>query len=419
MINDDLHIVHARVAGLDIHKMQITASIRICDPGGGQARCETREFSALPSGLALLVEWLCSWKVSIVGMEATGIYWQAPWDALEQAGIDVELYHAQHVKQLRGRKTDVEDSRWLARVCQFGLGRGSLVVSPLFRELRSLSRYRRQITRDRTRIRNRTQKVLDRCGIRIGGILSDVFGRNGRTIIQGLIDGLTRQQIVARLTGHVRRKLDSLCDALGMPTSASDRLMLESLTEQHDFVERKIRQIDDSILEDLDEHAGQLRLLETIPGISLQSACDILVEIGGGVDSFDNARALSAWAGVSPGNNESAGKRRSARSVRGNPHLRTVLVECALAASRTRNCQFHGYHKALHVRRGYKRATVATAHKLLRTIYSVLKNRLPYRDPEFDHEALMVNRNAARWIRKLREYGHLPPPETPPNPHAA
>ena len=199
MINDDLHVVHARAAGLDVHKMKITASVRICEASGGQAKCDIQEFSALPAGLKSLVQWLQSYGITAAGMEGTGIYWQTPWAALDKAGIEVELYHAQHVKQLRGRKTDVADSRWLARICQFGLGRSSLVVSEEFRQLRAMSRYRRQMVKERVRVRNRVQKVLDRCGIRIGGILTDVFGKNGRMIVDGLVAGLSKQQILDRL----------------------------------------------------------------------------------------------------------------------------------------------------------------------------------------------------------------------------
>ena len=311
-------------------------------------------------GLCELVRWLAGHGVTGAGMEGTGIYWQAPWSVLDAAGIEVQLYHAQHVRQLRGHKTDVEDSRWLARICQFGLGRSSLVVSEHFRRLRALSRHRRQLVRDRSRVRNRVQKVLDRCGVRIGGILSDVFGVNGRRIIDGLAKGESRQRILGHLTGHVRRKQTTLF-VLSAGLSSSDRFMLDSLLAQHDFLQGF-------------DHAAEMagpEFAATAADDSRHqfSAMDILIETGGDPGAFANAGQFSSRAGLCPGNNESAGKRRSARSVRGNPHLRTVLTECALAASRTRHCQFHGYHKAIHIRRGYKRATVATAHKLARTIH--------------------------------------------------
>ena len=397
----------ACAAGLDVHKMRITATVRTCDPGGGQARCETREFSALHSGLYELCDWLLGCGVTAAGMEGTGIYWQAPWNVLDAAGIEVQLYHAQHVRQLQGRKTDVEDSRWLARICQFGLGRSSLVVSEQFRGLRSLSRQRHKLIKDRSRTRNRVQKVLDRAGVRIGGIITDVFGMNGRLIIDGLLGGTDKKQILNRLSGHVRGKLTALCDALDAKLSHDDLFMLGSLMQEHDFLNRQVRQYEHRIESGLERFEDQVRLLETIPGISRQSACDIVIEIGGDIGVFASSRQFSSWCGLAPGNSESAGKRRSTRSMRGNPHLRSVLVECAIAAARTKDCQFKGYHKAIHCRRGYKRANVATAHKLAKVIRSVLATGRAYVDPEFDYEALMVRRNASRWITKLVEYGHL------------
>ncbi len=411
MINADLHVVHARAAGLDVHKMKITATVRICEPQGGKAQCQTCEFSALPSGLTQLAAWLVECNVTAAGMEGAGIYWEAPWRALDAAGIKVELYHAQHVKQLRGRKTDIQDSRWLARICQFGLGNPSLVVSEQFRQLRCLSRFRRQMIKDRTRVRNRVQRVLDRRGARVGGILSDVFGMNGRRILEGLIGGKTMEQIVAGLSGHLRGKLDKLTDALCARLSDTDLFTLKSLVHQHDLADERIAEYSERIEAGLGGFESKVRLLETIPGICRESACTIIIEIGGTIAHFANADHFSSWCGVSPGNDESAGKRRNSRSVRGNPHIRTVLIECAIAASRTKGCQFKSCHKAIHVRRGYKRAIVAAAHKLVKEIFSVLKNNKAYVDPKFNYEALMVERNASRWITKLREYGHLKMPE--------
>ena len=182
---DTMHVIHARAAGLDVHKMQIAATVRVAHPGT-EAEVFTRQFSALPSGLAALVDWLRTHAVSAAVMEGTGIYWEAPWQALEHAGIKALLVHAQHVKQLRGRKTDIADSVWLARICQFGLCAPSLVPPAQFRTLRKVSRMRRQVVRERARTRNRIHQVLDAAGVRVGGILSDLFGANGTRILEGL-----------------------------------------------------------------------------------------------------------------------------------------------------------------------------------------------------------------------------------------
>ena len=215
MVNDALCVVHPRAAGLDVHKGHITATVRLCTQTGGEPQGETRTFGALASGLAALVAWLTGHRVEAAAMEATGVYWHTPWQALTDAGIQAELLNAQQVKQLRGCKTDVEDSRWLARVCQFGLGRPSFVPSQPFRDLRTLSRHRRTLVARRSQVRNQVQKVIDRAGVRIGAVLTDIFGRNGRRILDGLVGRLPHADILASLSGHVRRKLAPLATRWG------------------------------------------------------------------------------------------------------------------------------------------------------------------------------------------------------------
>ena len=405
MMTDTLHVVHARAAGLDVHKMQITVSVRLCAPGEGEPQVETRTFEALASGLGQMVAWMRERYVDAAVMEGTGIYWLAPFEALEAAGIPATLVNARQVKQLKGRKTDVADSVWLARVCQFGLATPSHVPPKAFREIRVLTRYRRTLIAQRSRVRNRVQKVLDRSGVRVGGVLSDVFGRNGQRILDGLARGLDHHAILASLSHHVAHKLERLGDALSLSLSGVERLILCDLLREHDALRERIQGLDRDINEGLEPWRERIVLLQTIPGIDRPSACTILAEIGPDLDAFASAERLAAWAGVCPGNDRSAGKRRSARARMGNKALRAVLVECAHGAARTHGCQFRGYHKALMVRRGYKRAIVATAHKLLRVLYVVLRDARPYHDPEADYEELMVRRNAPRWIRMLHRYG--------------
>ena len=330
MMNDALCVVHPRAAGLDVHKGHITATVRLSDATAGTPRCETRMFSALASGLAALVAWLTGHRVGAASMEATGVYWHTPWQALTNAGIEAQLLHAQHVKQLRGRKTDVEDSRWLARVCQFGLGRPSFVPSQQFRDLRVLSRHRRKLVARRSRVRNQTQKVIDRAGIRIGVVLTDIFGTNGRRILDGLVNRLHSTDILASLSAHVRRKLDQLGDALRLTLRETEHLLLADLLREHDAVSRRVHDFDRHLDQALAPCAEQRRLLETLPGIDRTAACAILSETGADPHRvFGNAQRLAAWAGLCPGNNESAGKRRSGRTRRGNQTLRAVLIECA------------------------------------------------------------------------------------------
>ncbi len=403
VLTDTMNVIHPRAAGLDVHKMQITATVRLAR-AGAEAEVITGQFSALPSGLEALVDWLLGHQVSAAVLEATGIYWEAPWQALEHAGIEPILVHAQHVKQIKGRKTDIADSVWLARICQFALCTPSLVPPAQFRTLRKVSRMRRQVVRERARMRNRIHKVLDAAGIRVGGILSDLFGANGMRILEGLVAGAPRKVILASLSHHVRARLEALCDALTARLDEHSRFLLhDQLRAFHHSTER-LAHYDALLSEGLSEFTDTLALLQTIPGIDAASARAIVIELGPDINAFASHRHCAAWAGLCPGNNESAGKRRCGRTRRGNTTLREVLIECAHGAARTRDCQFQGYHKALTVRRGYKRATVATAHKMLRVIFRVLQSATPYRDPHTDYEAMMVKRNAPRWIAMLKKH---------------
>lgn len=301
-------------------------------------------------------------------MEGTGIYWITPFEALEEAGIKPLLVNARQVKQLKGRKTDVADSVWLARVCQFGLCSPSHVPPKVFRELRAMNRHRRKLVNHRSSVRNRVQKVIDRAGIRIGGVLSDVFGMNGRRILTGLVNGVESEEIIASLSSHVSGKIPDIKNALGAQLSPSDGFILQDLLLEHDSIEERIRKLDHEIRQGLCEWEEKLELLQTIPGVDQRSACAILTEIGPDIGVFPSAEHLASWSGLCPGNNESAGKRRSSRSRMGNKTLKEVLIECAQGAARTKSSQFHSYCKGIAIRRGYKRAIVASAHKLLRVI---------------------------------------------------
>lgn len=398
---DDMHVVCPRAAGLDVHKMRITAALRLCEAGSEPARVATREFSALPDGLQAMTDWLLDHGVTAAALESTGVYWKAPFEALEDAGIRADLHHAEHVRQIRGRKTDSTDSLWLARVCQFDLAAPSFVPPRRFRQLRQLTRYRRTLVAERSRARNRIHKTLDHDGLRLGGVLSDIFGINGRRILDGLAAGHSVPRILAGVTGHVRRKLELLTRTLAAALHPVARITLQMQLETVDRTEAALAGLDRRIQAALADYQRPLMLLQTIPGIDHRSASAILIEIGPDVAAFRSARHLAAWAGVAPGNCVSAGKRRSGRVRPGNRTLRATLAECAHGAARSTSSQFHRYHRKLSRRLGYKRAVLATAHKLLRVIHAVLSNDRPYCDPCIDYERLVVESGAPRWIRML------------------
>ena len=407
LCTDDMHVVCARAAGLDVHKMHVTATVRLCEAGSGPARTATREFSALPDGLRAMTEWRCGHGVTAAAMEGTGVYWKAPLEALEDAGIQADLHHAQQVKQIRGKKTDVNDSLWLARICQFGLALPSYVPPRLFRQLRQLTRYRRKLVDERSRARNRVHKTLDHDGLRLGGVLSDIFGVNGRRILDGLVAGHSPRYILANLTHHVAAKLAPLTQALAATLDPLALFALQIQMEAVDRADTALVALDKRIRTVLADYQRSLRLLQTIPGIDYGSACTILAEIGPDLGAFRKACSIGPWAGVAPGNNSSAGKRRSGRARKGNPTLRATLAECAHGAVRTKSSQFYGHHRMLAGRLGYKRAILASAHKLLRVIHAVLRDDRPYTDPDIDYEKLVVERNAPRWLRMLTRHGFL------------
>ena len=297
---DDMDVRHAAAAGLDVHKMQITATVRACSEAGA-AHVETREFSALASGLTLLLQWLLSLRVTGAVMEATGIYWEKVYDVLSNAGLDVMVVHAQHVKQIKGRKTDIADSVWLSRICQFGLASPSLVLPKTFRDLRGLSRYRRSLIEQRAQKQVRIQKVLDRNGVRIGGILSRItHSVNGRRMIEGLVAGASRETILSGLSWHVRKKVGALGDALSFELDAHSKWILGDLLQQFDNDADRIKAAEQRIEAALAPFEGRIRLLETLPGVSRESAMAILIELGPDMSVFPSARHCAAWADSVP-----------------------------------------------------------------------------------------------------------------------
>ena len=289
-------------------------------------------------------------------------------------------------------------------MCQFGLAAPSFVPPRPFRQMRQLTRYRRTLVAERSRARNRIHKILDHDGLRLGGVLSDIFGMNGRRILDGLAAGHPAPRILSGVTGHIRGKLELLTRTL----ANLDPVALFTLQMQLQTVDRTeaaVAALDRRIQVALADYRRPLTLLQTIPGIDIRSAAAILVEIGPDVAAFRGERHLAAWAGVAPGNHVSAGKRRAGRVRPGNRTLRATLAECAHGAARSTSSQFHRYHQGLAERLGYKRAILGTAHKLLRVIHAVLSNDRPYSDPRIDYERLVIESGAPRWIRMLKQDG--------------
>jgi transposase len=404
----ELTTLHKRVIGLDVHQAQITACAIIEDEHG-ERRIEQRQFGTFKRDRRALADWATTLRAELVVMESTGIYWKSPYAALEAAGLKTLVVNAKHVKNVPGRKTDVGDAQWLATLARAGLLRGSFIPPARLRELRLVSRQRQKLVGQLAAEKNRLHKVLTDGGIRLGVVVSDVHGTAARKMVKALIAGASVQDVLDLASKRFKASREQLFDALQGDLTASHRFVLSELMQHIEEIEARIARFDTQLLAGMSEQRNALNLLQTLPGVDLIGAAMLLVEIGTDMNAFGSPDRLASWVGVCPGNNESAGKRKSGRAGKGNPYVRRLLCEFAHSASRTTSV-FKSKFQALLIRRGHKRSIIAIAHKLLRTMFFMLKRGQGYRDSATDYEALSVKRNAPRWIKALIKFGLLSQP---------
>jgi transposase len=402
----ELVALYKRVIGLDVHQAQITACA-LLEELDGTVRIEQRQFGAFKRDRRALAEWAASLCPDEVVMESTGIYWKSPYAALEAAGIRAKVVNARHVKQVPGRKTDVGDAQWLATLARAGLLRGSFVPPAKWRELRLIARQRQKLVGQLASEKNRLHKVLTDSGVRLGVVVSDLHGQSARAMVKAIIAGQPPHEVLRLASRRLKASRAEILDALQGELTASHRFVLDELMRHIEEIEARIARFDARLLDALQEERNTLALLQTLPGVDLIGAAMLLVEIGTDMDAFGSADRLASWVGICPGNHESAGKRKSGRIRKGNLYVRRLLCEFAHAASRTQSV-FKSKFQSLLVRRGYKRAIVALGHKILRTIFFMLKRHEYYRDSATDYEALAVRRNAPRWIKALTKFGFIP-----------
>ncbi|MCK0505302.1 IS110 family transposase [Aromatoleum anaerobium] len=401
----ELVALHKRVIGLDVHQAQITACA-ILEEADGTTRIEQRQFGAFKRDRRALADWAASLAPDQVVMESTGIYWKSPYAALEAVGIRGQVVNARHVKNVPGRKTDVGDAQWLATLSRAGLLRGSFVPPARLRELRLISRQRQKLVGLLASEKNRLHKVLTDGGIRLGVVVSDLHGQSARAMVKAIIEGHSPNEVLKFASRRLKASREEIFDALQGELTDSHRFVLDELMHHVEEIEARIARFDARLLDGLQDERNALALLQTLPGVDLIGAAMLLVEIGTDMEAFGCADRLTSWVGICPGNNESAGKRKSGRVRKGNLYVRRLLCEFAHAASRTKSA-LQSKFQSLIVRRGHKRAIVALAHKILRTIYFMLKRGEHYRDSATDYEALSVQRNAPRWIKALTRFGFI------------
>lgn len=401
----DLTPMHKRVIALDVHQAKITACA-VVEHEDGRVEVTKRDFGAFKRDRRALAQWSLEIGPEVVVMESTGVYWKSPFAALEAVGIIAWVVNARHVKAVPGRKTDMADAQWLATLARSGLLRASFIPPVDFRQLRLVARQRQKLVGMCSAEKNRLHKVLVDAGIRINVVVSDIHGASARAMVKALIKGQPMHEVLDQ-KGRLRASRDDLFEALSTEQfSARHRFVAEEIMQHIEEIEQRVSRFDQYLLEGLKAYEPQLRLLQTLPGIDIQGAAMLLVEIGADMAVFGSAERLASWVGICPGNNESAGKRKTGRIRKGNAWVRRLLCEFAQAAARTR-CALRDKFDALNIRKGHKKSIVALAHKMLRTIYAMLSNGTHYQDRSVDYEALSVAKNAPRWIKMLRKHGFM------------
>jgi transposase len=395
-----------RCAGFDIHRDSVAVCVRVPGPHGERLQ-HVRTFGTTTAELLALRDWLRAEGVTHVAMESTGVYWKPVYYVLDEE-CECLLVNAAHLKHVPGRKTDVKDCVWIAQVLEHGLLRGSFVPPPLIRDLRDLTRYRRVLIDERTREANRLHKVLQDAGIKLASVASDVLGVSGRAMLAALVEGTTDPAVLADLArGKLRRKLPALRQALTGRFRPHHAFLAAQILAHLDYLEEALQTLTDRIGDLLAPFAVVIEHLDTIPGISRQTAEEVVAEVGLDMSRFPTARHLSSWAGLCPGQNESAGKRRSSRIRKGNRWLRCSLVLAAQSVRYTKDTALAARYRRLARRRGDKKAIVAVAHMLLVIAYHVIRDDTTYHElglDYYDHRAADHARRRA--LATLEQQGY-------------
>lgn len=410
---EGLQPLHRRVAGIDVHRMLHVATIIIEHPDGSVVST-TRQFGGYKRDCRALSLWLVEMDIELVVMESTGIYWKSLYSHIERAGVEAWVVNAHYVKHVAGRKTDMSDSQWLAVLARFGLVRSSFIPPQDLRELRLVSRYRRKLSTMHSSEINRLHKILDDGGIKLGGVVSDINGVSARAMVAGLIEGKPISALLDMARGALKLKREDLQAALDGDLTARHMFVLKHLHQHINILERDLADLDAYLLGAMAPYQWAHRLLQTIPGIDQIASALILIEIGDDMTRFGSPARFASWAALCPGNNESAGKRKSGKTRKGNAVIRYLLCECANAARMTKSSLAAKY-KSLMVRKTHKKSIIAVAHKMIRVIYLMLTRKEPYCDPMIDYNEMSAKKNAPRWIKQLALIGQWPGKSTTAN----
>ena len=403
--------LYRRCAGIDVHKDSLMVCMRI------EGRESVRSYGTTSREILKLSDDLATSGVTIVAMEATGVYWKPVWNLLESR-FELMLVNAQHVKRVPGRKTDVSDAQWLAELLEHGLLTASFVPPLSQRELRDLTRQRAQLLNDRARVVNRIHKVLESANLKIGSVMSDIGGVSGRKVLHALAEGqMSIEQMVQLVDVRMEQKKPQLREALMGRVGDHQRFMLRQLLEQMQHLDRQVESFDHRIQEVMSPLESQMvEKLDEVPGFDKRTGQSVIAEIGTDMSRFPSAAHLASWAGLCPGNRQSGGKRKSGKTRRANKWLKAALTQAAWGASRTRRSYYSAQHRRLSTRRGKKRATIAVAHSLLVTVYCLLSKNKQYIDlgaAYFENHRPDPARQAEHMLKKLERLGYKVTVERP------
>jgi transposase len=401
-----VEILYQSCCGLDVHKKMIVACLRRADEAGKVGK-QVRTFGTTTSELLSLSDWLVEAGCTHVAMEATGVYWKPVYNILE-GQMELLVVNAQHIKAVPGRKTDVKDAEWIAQLLQHGLLRASFIPPQSQRDLRDLTRYRTTRVRERARIVNRLQKVLEDANLKLAGVATDVMGVSGRAMLEALLAGQTDTGQLAELAkGRLRKKIPQLKEALTGRVREPHRFMLSEQLSHIDYLDEAIERLAAEIGQRLRPFEPEIQLLDTIPGVNRQTAEELIAEIGADMSRFPDGHHLASWAGMCPGHNESGGKRKSGKTRKGNRWLRSTLIEAAHGAAHTKDTYLASHYHRLVGRRGKKRALVAVGHSLLVISHYVLKRRQAYYDLGSNYfEELHRQRLERNLVKRLENFGY-------------
>lgn len=396
-----MQTVYERCCGIDVHKKVVVACIR----NGGKT--QIRKFGTLTCDLKELGNWLVENECEMAAMESTGAYWKPIYNIFELLSINTIVVNAHHMRNVPGRKTDIKDAEWIADLLQHGLLKASYIPTREQREIREIVRYRKSLVQERSREVNRLEKILEGANIKLSSFVSDLTGKSSRRLIEKTIEGQVTEDNIADLLHYsMLEKKETLLKAMDGVFSSVQKQLVRAILDHIDDMTRRIKDLDDFIDKQMKNCEQEIKRIDEISGIGKRSAQTIISEIGTDMSRFPTSAHICSWAGLCPGNNESAGKRKSGKTNKGNKHLKSTLIQCAKTAQKAKGSFFHAQYQRLVVRRGANKATVAVAHSMLIAIYNMLKKHVDFVDLGSNYYTKHNTEAKARYyLKKLQDLG--------------